>query len=180
MALVSGRYATALFGLALERNCVDRFYEDVCLVKEVISENKELTAVLNHPQVTCDEKINILVNSFSDSVDKDILGFFSVVFRKNRGKELKEILSAFIKKAEDYKGIAYATVESAEALEGSTLERIEKQLSKNLNKQVKAEAKVVPELLGGLKITVCGKVIDSSISSQIQRLKKQLLTGPAK
>lgn len=177
MALISGRYATALFDLALEKDCLDKFYDDVELVYNTISGDKELMAVLNHPQISGDDKLNILVKAFSDNVSEDIIGFFSVIFKKNRENELLNILSAFIDKAEQHKGIAYATVESADKLSDETLAKIEQKLSSNLNKQVKAEAKVDPELLGGLKISVCGHVIDSTVKSQIGDLKKKLLNA---
>lgn len=177
MALISGRYAAALFDLALEKDCMDKYYQDIELVYNTISDDKELIAVLNHPQISGEDKLNILIKAFSENVSEDVLGFFSVIFKKNRENELLNILSAFIKKAEDYKGIAYATVESADKLDDETLEKIEKKLSKNLNKQVKAEAKVNPELLGGLKISVCGHVIDSTIKSKLDDLRKKLLSA---
>ncbi len=177
MALISGRYAAALFDLALEKNCLDKIYDDIKLVYGSIADDKELMAVLNHPRINGDDKFNILNKAFSENVSEDVIGFFSVIFKKNRENELLNILSAFIKRAEDYKGLAYATVESAYKLSDETLERIEQKLSNNLNKQVKAEAKVNPELLGGLKISVCGHVIDSTIKTQIENLRKQLLSA---
>ncbi len=177
MALISNRYAAALFDLALEKNCIDEYYQDVELVYNVVSSDKEIVAVLEHPRISGDDKLNILKNTFSGKISEDVIGFFHVVFRKNRESELLNILSAFIKKAEAYKGIAYATVESAEELSQDTLAKIEEKLSKNLSKQVKVEAKVDPELLGGLKISVGGHVIDSTIKSQISKLKKQLLSA---
>lgn len=177
MALIPTRYASALFELALENNSVDKYFEDVELVYNTISADKELIAVLNHPQISGENKLDILAKAFAGNVSEEIIGFFNIIFRKNRENELLEILSAFIKKAEDYKGIAYATVESAEALSQDSLDRIVQNLSKNLNKQVKVEAKVNPELIGGLKISVCGHIIDSTIKSQIENLKKQLLSA---
>lgn len=176
MALISGRYATALFDLALENDCLDKYYEDVKLVKSVLESDDEIMAVIVHPQISGNEKLEILKNAFSDKVSEDIIGFFNVIFNKNRENELLNILNAFIKKAEDFKGIAYATVESAEPLSQNFLERIEQKLSKNLNKQVKVDNKVDPSLLGGVKISVCGHIIDNTIKSQIDRLKKQLLS----
>ncbi|MGN1318384.1 MAG: F0F1 ATP synthase subunit delta [Lachnospirales bacterium] len=177
MALIPTRYATALFDLALENNSVDKYYDDVKLVYNTISADKKLVEVLNHPQISGEEKLDILKKAFSQYVLVDVIGFFDVIFRKNRENELLDILSAFIKKAEDYKGICYAKVESAEALSEKTLENIKQKLSNNLNKQVSIEAKVDPKLLGGLKITVEGHIIDSTIKSQIERLKKQLLSS---
>lgn len=176
MALISNRYAAALFDLALEENCVDKYYDEVKTVYDAITSDKEIMTVLNHPQISSDEKLNMLKKAFSDNVSEDIMGLFTVIFKKNRESEIPNILQAFIKKAEDYKGIVYASVESATELSEQTLEKIVQKLSSKLNKQVIVDAKVSPQLLGGLKISVSGHVIDSTIKTQISELKRQLIS----
>ena len=36
--LISGRYAEALFELALEKNCIDKYFDDVMLVYTSVKE----------------------------------------------------------------------------------------------------------------------------------------------
>ena len=172
--LISRRYAEALFRLAVEKDCVDKYDSQVRLVREALSCDSEVIRVINNPQISSDVKLKILISAFKDSADDDILGLLSVVFRKNRESELTDILDTFLSKVRDYKGFITAEVESAAALDDKRLEQIKNKLSDKLNKQVEIEAKVVPELIGGLKITVSGQVIDSSIKSQIDSMKKVL------
>ena len=56
-------------------------------------------------------------------------------------------------------------------------DEIKEKLSNKLNKQVRIEAKVVPELIGGVKIAVMGHVIDNTVKSQLEALKKSLLAA---
>lgn len=175
--LISNRYAEALFQLALEENCVDKYSDEIKLIYDTLTSDGEILRVLNHPQISSDKKMDILKSAFKDSVDENIIGFLSIIFRKNRENELTEILDTFLGKVLDYKGIVTATVESAVSLKKSKLDEIKEKLSIKLNKQVKVEARVVPELIGGLKITVSGHVIDNTVKSQLDDLKKTLLAA---
>ncbi|MDO4299868.1 MAG: F0F1 ATP synthase subunit delta [Clostridia bacterium] len=173
--LISKRYAEALFQLALEQNCVDKYSDEIKLMYDTLTSDSEILRVLNHPQISSDKKLDILITAFKDSVDENIIGLLSIVFRKNREKELTDILNTFLNKVLDYKGIITATVESAVTLKENKLNEIKEKLSSKLNKQVEIEAKVVPELIGGLKITVGGRVIDNTVKSQLDAIKKTLL-----
>lgn len=172
--LISRRYADALFELALERNRVDEFDEEVKTVYGSITEDKEFCSVLNHPQLSGDEKFAMLESVFKGKVSDDILGLFNLVLRKNREAELVEILSVFTDKVRQYKRITTAYVASAKPLSEKQLKEIKDKLSQNMNKQVNIEAIVEPELIGGVKISVDGLVIDGTIKKQISELKKQL------
>ena len=103
------------------------------------------------------------------------MGLLQIVFNKNREKELIEILDTFLKKVLDYKGIVTVVVESAVPLNEKKLNDIKEKLSNKLNKQVDVEVLVVPELIGGLKITVAGRVIDNTVKSQLEAMKKAML-----
>lgn len=172
--LISKRYAEALFQLAVEKDCVDRYSSQIKLISDTLACDSKVVRAINNPQISSDVKLGILISALKDSADDDILGLLSVVFRKNRESELTNILDTFLSKVRAHKGFVTAEVESAAALDDSRLEQIKNKLSDKLNKQVEIEAKVVPELIGGLKITVSGHVIDSSIKSRLDSMKKVL------
>ncbi len=173
--LISNRYAEALFQLAQEQNSIDKYNDEIKLIYDTIVGEGEILKVLNHPQISSDKKMNILKDAFKDCVSNDVMGLLNVVFAKNRENELVDILDAFLVKVRDYKGLAKAYVESAVPLKSSKLNEIKQKLSDKLNKQVEVEVKVVPELIGGLKITVCGYVLDNTVKNQLEAMKKTLL-----
>lgn len=175
--LISKRYAEALFQLALDEDCVDKYSTQIKLVQEVLDCDSDFLRVLNHPRISSDKKLGILTGALKGAVDENIIGFLSVIFKKGREGELKDILNTFINKVLDYKGIVTASVESAVPLKDESLKAIKDKLSHKLNKQVEIEAKVVPELIGGLKIAVSGHVIDNTVKSQLDGLRKVLLAS---
>lgn len=173
--LIANRYANALFELALESGKLDLIEDEVRLVIETLNSDENFIAVLNHPQITGKEKNDILESAFKGKISDEIMGLFSVVMRKNREAEISDILNAFIKKAEDHKGIETAFVTSAAPLSEQQISSIKDKLSQNLNKQIYIQADVDESLLGGIRVRVAGHVVDGSIKKQLDDLKKQLL-----
>ena len=63
---------------------------------------------------------------------------------------------------------------SAVPLSGEKLERLVSVLENKLGKRVEPVVSVDAALIGGLKITVCGHMINSTISNSLDELKKLL------
>ena len=101
--IISDRYAEALFSLAVENNAIDRYEEQVKLVLDVISGDKEIMKILTHPDINGEDKMNVLTQAFKDSVDDDIMGLFSVIMRKNRENQIIGIESFIAGNYNDYR-----------------------------------------------------------------------------
>lgn len=173
--LVANRYAQALFSIALEEDKLSQYESEVRLMRDVFVMDKEFLAVINHPQVTINEKISIMENSFKDTVADDIISLFALVFRKNREADIMDILEQFLAKSKEHRGVVTADVVSAIALNEQQINQIQNNLSKKLGKQVEIQTSVDKTLIGGLRIHVDGRIIDNTISYQILDLKKILL-----
>ena len=50
--LVSKVYGDALFSLAVEENRVDELWDETRAMKQVLSENPDFMAILEHPEMT--------------------------------------------------------------------------------------------------------------------------------
>lgn len=173
--LISNRYAQALFELALENDCVDKYFEDVSLVYDCIKDDKEFLTVLKHPQISGEEKLAMLTETFRGKISEDVLGMFSVALRKNREAQLVDILGSFIEKVREHKGIVTARLVSAKPLTAQQIQRIKDKLTQTLGKQIDLVYSIDQRLIGGLQIYVCGRLIDNSIKTKLNGLKNQLV-----
>ncbi len=175
MAKLASRYALALFQLAKERDALDTFYDQVKVMREVMLEDEEIHEFINNPRLSSEDKFRVFEGIFKGKAEPELLGFLSVIFNKNREKELGFIFDAFLEEVLEDKGIANAYIESAVPLKASQLEEIKTKLSEKLNKQIVIKSKVVPELIGGVKITACGYVIDGTVRKGLDELKTLML-----
>ena len=174
--LVSKVYGDALFEAAQEKNCLDAIYEEVLALQAVLKENGELIALLNHPQVVKEEKIQIIANVFQGRVSDEMMGFLTTVVDKGRQNDIPSIFGYFIGQVKEYKKIGTAYVTSAVPLTDAQKAEVKKKLL-TTTRYVEFEMnyKVDPSLIGGLIIRIGDRVVDSSIKTRLYELKKQLL-----
>lgn len=172
--LISYRYANAMFDIAIENNEIDLFYEQFTLLQQVFLENKEFISIINHPEITKDEKSKLFNNVFENKVNTSILGMFDIMLKKNRETEIVKVISFFIKKVRKYKKISIAKISSPKILSEMQMNNIKDKLTSKLNRQVILEICIDETLIGGLCIEVDGYIIDASIKKQLSDIKSLL------
>ena len=173
--LVSSTYGDALFELALEENILDSFYEEILASRQIFLDNEELLKLLNHPKIIKEEKITIMENVFKGRVSDEILGFFHIIVTKDRYNDIIAILDYFLHKVKEHKGIGTASVTSAVVLSDTQKAAIEKRLLETTRYvSFEIDYRVDPAILGGLVIRIEDRVVDSSLKTQIDKLKAQL------
>ncbi len=172
--IVSKRYAKALFDICIEENTIDRVAEDATQLLDLYKED-DFKLMIEHPNLSSDEKFNIIKNAFGEHLVDTLYGFFHVVFSKNRENNIYDILTAFISFVDEHKGLTVATVTTPFELTDAKIEQIKSKLSVKLSKKVDVNVVVDKSLIGGLIINVDGLLIDTSIKSSIKDLNKQLL-----
>ena len=110
---VSSIYGNALFELAVEEKKVDALLSEVQTLQQILLENADLLSLLNHPEVSKIEKLDLLKNIFSGRASDEVLGFLSIIVEKDRQKDIPKIFEFFVDKAKEYKGIGKVKVVSA-------------------------------------------------------------------
>ncbi|MBR6399631.1 MAG: ATP synthase F1 subunit delta [Firmicutes bacterium] len=173
--LISRRYAEALFEIAAEKNSVDKFYDDVALIYESIKDDKEFLTILKHPQISGEEKLDMLTAAFKGRVDDDILGLFSVAVSKNREAQIPDMLEVFIEKVRSCKGMASAELISAKPLTAPQIKSIQQKLEQTSKKQVDLKYSIDPSLIGGLRIKMCGMLIDNTVKRRLDEITSRLM-----
>ncbi len=174
--IVSKRYAKALFDVCIEDNSIDKVQEDVLQIVNLYNEEEDFKTVMNHPNLSSDDKMNIIKNSFGDNMSKTLYGFFNVVLTKNRESFIYEIFTSFLELVDIYKGVTTATVTTPFELTAEKIELIKTKLSNQLNKKVNVVVVLDKSLIGGLVINVDGMLFDTSIKSSINNLTNKLLS----
>lgn len=175
MAQLETNYALAMKEISLENGLLKDNQHQVKEIIKLLEENKSFENVLSSAFIDKVEKQNIVDEVFKGQVDKDLLSFFHIIIENNRGNKFLSILKEFNSLCNEYFGIIEGICYSAFELDKSQLNKLEKALSMKQGKEVVLINKVNPELVGGVKIIVGDRVYDSSVSSTIENIKKNLL-----
>lgn len=168
--LICTKYANALFELAKEQDKCLSVENDIRQLTEVIEQNPDFKKLLSHPDIDGDKKLEVIKSVFTD-MDKDLEGFISLIFARGRGNMISGIFEGFTEFSRQYRNVVTAEIVSAVALSDGQLARLVDVLEKKLNKTVEPRVSVDSSLIGGLKITVCGNMINSTIKSRLDELK---------
>ena len=173
--LVAKTYGDALFTLALEENKTDVLYAEVESLQDILKDNPELKALMNHPKITRDEKLKVVEDVFKGRLDDELTGFLVLLLKKDRYSELDAILEYFTAKVKEYKGIGVAFVTSAVELKDSQKDEIKnKLLSTTDYRQMEMHYVVDKDVIGGVVIRLGDKVVDSSIRTRLENIKREL------
>ena len=178
MAQLSGRYAAALFDLALESAKLAEYREQAAFLSDTLK-NEECRRIIEHPHISGAGKKEFLGALFAGKVSDDLLGFLYLGIDKNREKFLVPGLNAFIARVDEFTGRVDATVVCAAPLDKSQILEMEKLLSKKLQKRVNVCVQVDTSVIGGFCVRADGYFLDMTVKKRLSDIKASLQRSTA-
>ncbi len=170
---VASRYAKSLIDLAQEQNSLEDTKKDMEFFVQVLKSSSQLQAVLRNPIISHDKKLNILKGLFGGKVSKLTESFFAIMVNKGRGEILFYTAQEFVNQYDIKKHIVKAFVVSAAPLSEENKQGIIAEVRKLTGGDIMLESKIDPSLIGGFILTVGDRQIDTSVSGDLKRLKKE-------
>ncbi len=177
---VATRYADALLTSAKEAGVLDGIADSYAALLAVVQEHRDLQIFLDSPQVPEQEKKALLKDVFGDKVEDLLLTFFYLLIDKNRMENLQDIGEAFADLVEEDRGVLHAGVVTAVPLAEDLEKPLQEKLAAMTGKKVILETKVDPGVLGGVCVTMEGKILDGTVRANLNRLQKQLAKAPVR
>ena len=103
-------------------------------------------------------------------VDPLTARFLAVLADNGRLRELKDVIRTFRKLTSDLRGETTAEVTSARPLDDDQVATLKTNLKARLGRDVAIDAKVDPDILGGIVIRHGSQMIDASIRTKLNTL----------
>ena len=173
--LATKTYSDALFELAIEEGNIDDVYEEVLAVQNALEKNPELSQLMVHPKLVREEKVQIIEDIFKGNVSDILCGFLVQIVSAGRYEVLKDILDYFIADVKEYKKIGIAYVTTPNLLQSQQKKMVEQRLLETTKyTQMEMHYTVDSSLIGGMRIRIGDKVVDSSVSTKLEQLSRQL------
>ena len=170
--LISDRYASALYDLASEKKLVDVVLDDLLFIQSMIENNKDLKLVIKSPLIKSNDKLEILQNILKSKNPNELsLTFLKVLSKNKRFQKTVDIIAQFKNINAQKRGDVLADITSAEKLSNEQQDNIKEQLRTILGDKLSLSYKVDEQIIGGLIIKVGSKMIDTSLSNKINKLK---------
>lgn len=167
-------YSSAFYELSSEKNKLDIHKKHLELVSDIFTKNVELKNFLQNPNISNDEKKEIISKAFKD-IDIDLLNYLNLLIDKNRIMLISDLEKDFKKRYNKQMNILEGEVYSSYELKEDEIKDLEHLLKNKFNKKVELKNIIDKSLIGGISIYVDGKRIDNSISNRLESLKTHLL-----
>jgi F-type H+-transporting ATPase subunit delta len=172
------RYAKALVELAVERQAVDRYGEELATVNAVLGREALLRLLLDSPTLTMDKKAAMLSDlSVALELSEELRKFLGLLLAKDRLRYLPQIEETYRSLADDLSGVLRATITAAVKLDVAQQQAIGASLEKQTGKKVALTVNVDPQLIGGVQAEIGGRLFDGSVRTQLKRIEESLTKG---
>jgi F-type H+-transporting ATPase subunit delta len=169
---MAGRYATALFELALESNAVDSIETDLQRFDELLAESADLTRLVRSPVFTAEVQARALAAVLERAGVEGLAARFLMVVAANRRLfAVRDIVRAYAALVTRHRGEVAAEVTVAEPLSAGRLAEIKDTLDAVTGKDVKVAVEIDPSIIGGLVVKLGSRMVDSSLRAKLNSLK---------
>ncbi|MGF6860853.1 F-type H+-transporting ATPase subunit delta [Rhodobacteraceae bacterium MBR-64] len=169
---IAARYATAAFELAREAGSLDVLENDTNTLSAALHDSADLAALISSPLYSREQQgAAIEAVASAAGISTMLTNTLSLMARNRRLFVLPHLLAELRARIAVEKGEVTADVRSAVALTKAQSDKLAKALAASVGKEIKLNATVDENLIGGLVVKVGSKMIDTSIRSKLNALQ---------
>jgi F-type H+-transporting ATPase subunit delta len=169
-------YARSLFEVAKERGTLDSVREQLAQFADALEDQRELAVFFFSPYFSTPEKKDALNKAIEDA-DETVVNFLELLIEKHRMPAIFRIRREFDHLYEQENKLLPVQITSAVELDEATIERIGREVGEQTGRKVQLDVKVDPEVLGGIVLRVGNSILDASIRTRLENLRKQVATA---
>jgi F-type H+-transporting ATPase subunit delta len=172
---IAARYATAVFSLAREDKAIDALERDVDALTAALRDSADFRTLIRSPIYSRAEQEGAIAAlagkmDLSDTTTRTL----RLMATKRRLFVLPQLLAALRDRIAEEKGEVTAEVVSASPLSDDQLERLANTLKKQAGCDVKIDLSVDERLIGGMRVKLGSRMIDTSIRSKLDALQNKM------
>ncbi len=169
---MAGRYATALYDIALEQRALDSVKADLDRFDAMIEGSEDLNRLVRSPVFTAEEQKKALAAILEKAgIGGLAANFLGLVAQKRRLFAVREMVRAFRAFVARHKGEISAEVTVAEPLSENHLNALKAALKSTTKKEVTLDIRVDPTILGGLIVKLGSRMVDASLKTKLNSIK---------
>ncbi|MDP9377160.1 MAG: ATP synthase F1 subunit delta [Actinomycetota bacterium] len=173
MEEIASVYARSLFEVARDSGQLETVHQQLGQFADTLEADQQLQVFFFSPYFSTPEKKDGLRRAVTDA-DPVVLNFLELLIEKHRMPAIFRIRRAFDKQWEDVNRLLPVQVTSAIALDEATVQQIGERIAQQTGRRVNLQARVEPDILGGIVVRVGNSVLDASVSHRLELLRRQL------
>jgi len=179
---ISVRYAKALLEVAQKNGSANKVYEEMESVSNAFFAVPDLKKAMNNPHVTTDERKKLLLSAAgneSSPVSSEFSKFVDLVIDRKRENYFQSISLVFQDLYRKDNNIIIGKLTTATEVSDQVKEKMKALVAQIANLPLGGEveflSEVNPNLIGGFQLQVESNLLDASVATQLQEIKKNLI-----
>jgi F-type H+-transporting ATPase subunit delta len=176
MADAARVYAEALFEVGRDKGKLDTLQQQLTQFADEVDRNRELQVFFFSPYLSTAEKQEGIERAISGA-EPELVNFLELLVDKHRMTEVFRIRREFDELWKQENRRLDVTVTSAVELDPAVVEKIGQEVERQTGEKVDLSSRVDGEILGGIVLQVGNMVLDASIRSRLEKLRKSVATA---
>jgi F-type H+-transporting ATPase subunit delta len=165
------RYAEALYQIAVSEKGVDDFGVSLQRLEQALT--GDVLRALRNPGIPLRAR-RAAIDAATAGEPKAIRSLLDVLLERERVALFPRIAAAYADLVERRAGIVKGRITTATRLSASDREDLVRRLERSSGKKIRATFTVDETLIGGAKVQVGDRLIDSSLKAQLDELRREL------
>lgn len=166
------RYALALYTVAEEKGKVEEYLSDLREIVSLMKDDAEFLKIIKHPEISTSRKKEMFINIFKGKIDEELLSFLLILIEKDRILFTEEKLKEMEKIHLERNNTLLVEVRTVIPLQEAEKESLRMKLYNMYDKKIIFDEKLDKNIIGGVYIRVGDDVIDGTIKSRLEEMKK--------
>jgi ATP synthase F1 delta subunit len=169
-------YAEALFEAGQDKGNLNALQEQLGEFADAVDGNRELQVFLFSPYLNTQDKIDGLGRVVTGA-EPEFVNFLELLVEKGRMPELFRIRREFDELWKKANRRLDVTVTSAIELDPGVVGKIGEEVERQTGEKVDLSSEVDDEILGGIVLRVGNMVLDASIATRLEKLRKSVASA---
>ena len=173
MEEIARGYARPLFEVATEQDKLDVVREQLGEFADALNDSRELQTFLFSPYFSTEEKEEGLARAVTDA-DETVANFLALLLENHRMPVIFRVRREYDRLWEEANQLLPVEITSAVELDPSVAERIGDEIGRQTGRTVRLTSTVDPDVIGGIVVRVGNSILDASIRTRLENLRKQV------
>ena len=165
------RYAEALYQIGTSEKAQGEFGSSLERLHEALS--GEVLRALRNPGIPLRAR-RAALDAATAAEPKAIRSLLGLLLERERVALFPRIAGAYVDLVERRAGIVKGTITTAKEISANEREELVRRLERSSGKKIRATFAVDESLIGGAKVQVGDRLIDSSLKAQLDELRREL------
>ena len=166
-------YARSLFEVAQEQDKLDEVRDQIGQFADALGESRDLQTFFFSPYFSTEEKKKGLDTAL-EGADGTVQNFLALLIENHRMPALFRIRREIDRMWQDVNKLLPVQITSAVELDEAVTKQIGEEIGRQTGRKVELTSTVDPEVLGGIVVRVGNSILDASIRTRLERLRKQV------